>query len=205
MARKIFFSFHYERDSWRAGQVRNSNVVSSEDRYGFVDAADWESIKKKGDAAIERWIDDQLKNTSVSVVLIGAETADREWVQHEILSSWNRGNGVLGIRIHNIKDQDQKTDVAGRNPFDDFKLPDGTLLSSVCKTYDWVTDDGRKNMGAWADQAANIRAKHGTDDKIVGSNEDSHNSKVQRVSRGTAASGFAPRAPWCPDYADGKR
>lgn len=205
MSRKIFFSFHYERDAWRAGQVRNSNVVASEDEYGFIDAADWESIKKKGNAAIERWIDDQLKSTSVTVVLIGAETASREWVQHEILKSWNRGNGVLGIRIHNIKDQDQKTDVAGRNPFDDFKLPDGTLLSSVCKTYDWVTDDGRKNMGAWADQAANIRAQHGTDDKIVGSNEDSHNSKVQSVSRATAASGFAPRAPWCPDYADGKR
>jgi len=191
VSRKIFFSFHYERDSWRAGQVRNSNVVASEDEYGFIDGADWESIKKKGNAAIERWIDDQLKNTSVTVVLIGAETASREWVQHEILKSWNGGNGLVGIRIHNIKDQDQKTDEAGRNPFDDFKLPDGTLLSSVCRTYDWVTDNGRKNLGAWADDAANVRAKYGTDDKIVGTNEDSRNSKVQSV--------------WCPDYADGKR
>jgi len=76
MARKIFFSFHYERDAWRAGQVRNCNVVASEDQYGFIDAADWESIKKKGDAAIKGWIDDQLKNTSVTIVLIGAETAN---------------------------------------------------------------------------------------------------------------------------------
>lgn len=205
MSRKIFFSFHYERDAWRAGQVRNSNVVASEDEYGFIDAADWESIKKKGNAAIERWIEDQLKNTSVTVVLIGAETASREWALHEILKSWNRGNGVVGIRIHNIKDRDQNTDLAGRSPFDDFKLPNGTLLSSICKTYDWVADDGRKNMGTWADEAANIRAKYGTGDKIVATNEDSQNSKVQSVSRATTASGFAPRAPWCPDYADGKR
>jgi MTH538 TIR-like domain (DUF1863) len=205
VSRKIFFSFHYERDAWRAGQVRNSNVVASEDEYGFIDAADWESIKKKGNAAIERWIDDQLTNTSVTVVLIGAETASREWVQHEILKSWNRGNGVVGIRIHNIKDQDQKTDVAGRNPFDDFKLPDPTLLSSVCKTYDWITDNGRKNLGAWADEAANIRAKYATDDKIVGANEDSRNTKVQSMSRAATASGFAPRAPWCPDHVHGKR
>jgi len=205
VSRKIFFSFHYERDAWRASQVRNSNVVASEDEYGFIDAADWESIKKKGNAAIERWIDDQLKNASVTIVLIGAETASREWVAQEILKSWNRGNGVVGIRIHNIKDQDQKTDVAGRNPFDDFKLSDGTLLSSVCKTYDWVTDDGRKNMGAWADEAANIRAKYDTDDKVVATNEDSRNSRVQSVSRAATASGYAPRAPWCPDYADGKR
>ena len=205
MARKIFFSFHYERDAWRAGQVRNCNVVASEDQYGFIDAVDWESVKKKGDTAIKGWIDDQLKNTSVTIVLIGAETASREWVQHEILKSWNRGNGVVGIRIHNIKDQDQKTDVAGRNPFDDFKLPDGTPLSSVCKTYDWVIDDGRKKLGAWADEAANIRAKYATDDKIVGANEDSRNTKVQSVSTAATASGFAPRAPWCPDHVHGKR
>ena len=78
MARKTFFSFHYERDSWRAGQVRNSNVIAAEDEYGFIDGVDWESIKRQGDDAIKRWIKDQLKNTSVTAVLIGKETAERE-------------------------------------------------------------------------------------------------------------------------------
>jgi hypothetical protein len=193
MARKIFFSFHYERDAWRAGQVRNSNVVATEDEYGFVDAAEWESIKEKGDAAIKGWIADQLKNTSVTVVLIGAETADREWVRHEIEASWNRGNGILGVRIHNIKDQNKQTDTAGRNPFDGFKLPNGSLLSSVCKTYDWVLDDGRKNLGKWADEAAEIRAEYGSDDlESVG--EQRQATKVRVVS--AASSGFTPRSPW---------
>lgn len=206
MARKIFFSFHYERDAWRAGQVRNSNVVSSEDQYGFVDAADWESIKKKGNAAIESWIDDQLKHTSVTAVLIGAETADREWVQYEILKSWNRGNGIVGIRIHNIKDQEKKTDTPGRNPFDDFKLPDGTVLSSVCKTYDWLIDDGRKNLGKWADEAADTRAKYGTADKIVGPAQDNQQTtKAHAVSTNSASVGFAPRPPWCPSYVERNR
>jgi hypothetical protein len=203
MARKIFFSFHYERDVWRAGQVRNSNVVADEDQYGFIDAVDWESIKKKGDSAIERWIDDQLKNTSITAVLIGAETANREWVQHEIVKSWNRGNGLVGIRIHNIKDQDQKTDTPGRNPLDDFKLPDGTILSSVCKTYDWVIDNGRTNLGKWADEAADIRAKYGTDDTIGEGNKQT--SKAQAASAGSASAGFAPRSPWCADYVERER
>lgn len=192
MARKIFFSFHYERDVWRAGQVRNCNVISSEDQYGFVDAADWESIKKKGDTAVQNWINDQLKNTSVTTVLIGTETADREWVQYEILQSWNRGNGILGIWIHNIKDQNQKTDTPGRNPLDDFKLPDGTLLSSVCKTYDWVIADGRKNLGKWADEAAGIRAKYAADDKIKSSSETTKKS----LAVSSSAGGFSPRSPW---------
>ena len=197
MARKIFFSFHYERDVWRASQVRNSNVVSKEDQYGFTDAADWESIKKKGDAAIQNWINDQLKNTSVTVILIGAETADREWVQYEILQSWNRGNGILGIWIHNIKDQNQKTDTPGRNPLDDFKLPDGTVLSSVCKTYDWVINDGRKNLGKWADEAAEIRAKYGSDDKIKPTSE-----FVKKAQVASTSAGFAPRSPWCSQHVE---
>lgn len=203
MARKIFFSFHYERDAWRAGQVRNCNVVANEDQYGFIDAVDWESIKKKGDGAIERWIDDQLKNTSLTAVLIGAETASREWVQREIVKSWNRGNGIVGIRIHNIKDQDQKTDTPGRNPLDSFRLPDGTILSSVCKTYDWVIEDGRKKLGKWADEAADIRADYGTNDTI--GEDDKQTSKTQAASAASASAGFAPRSPWCADYAERER
>lgn len=204
MARKIFFSFHYERDAWRAGQVRNSNVVSRGDEYGFIDAAAWESIKKKGDTEIERWIDGQLENTSVTAVLIGAETADREWVQREIEKSWNRGNGIVGIRIHNIKDQDKETDTFGRNPLDSFKLDDGTLLSAVCRTYDWVVDDGRENLSKWADEAADIRAKYGADEKIVGAaGETRQASKVRVVS--SSSPGFAPRSPWSSTYVERKR
>jgi hypothetical protein len=204
MARKIFFSFHYERDAWRAGQVRNANVVLGEDEYGFIDAVDWESIKKKGDAAIERWIDDQLDNTSVTTVLIGAETADREWVQFEIQRSWNRGNGIVGVRIHNIKDQDQKTDIAGPNPFDDFKLPDGTLLSTVCKTYDWVSDDGRANLGKWADEAAKIRGKYAAGDEITGAAKDKA-VKSNTILRSSASVAFAPRSPWSPNHVEPTR
>jgi hypothetical protein len=117
MARKTFFSFHYERDAWRAANVRNSGVLSKDDEYGFIDAADWEKIEREGDAAIKRWIQDQLKNTTVTAVLIGAETASRPWVLYEIRESWKRGNAIVGVRINGIKDQDSKTDSFGVNPW----------------------------------------------------------------------------------------
>src|SRR5438034_10811884 len=101
MARRAFFSFHYERDNWRAGQVRNSWVTQDRESAGFWDAAAWEEVKKKGDAAIEKWIDDQLHGTSITVVLIGAETSERKYVGTEIVKSRSRGNGILGINIHN--------------------------------------------------------------------------------------------------------
>ena len=117
MARKTFFSFHYERDAWRAANVRNSGVLSNDDEYGFIDAADWEKIEREGDAAIKRWIQDQLKNTTVTAVLIGAETASREWVRYEIRESWKRGNAIVGVRISGIKDRMAKPTTSASIPW----------------------------------------------------------------------------------------
>ena len=201
-----FFGFHYERDAWRAGQVRNCNLLQTDDQYGFIDSADWESLKLQGDEAVERWIDDQLKYTSVSAFLIGAETAKRPWVLHEIVKSWNRGNGIVGVRIHNIKDHARMTDVAGANPFDQFQLPDNTLLSSVCKAYDWVIEDGRNNLGKWVEEAFSVRAEYGADDKVAEVAEIHRRAEKATFARAASASaGFAPRSPWCAYHADKRR
>lgn len=157
MSRKVFYSFHYKRDAWRAGQVRNCNAIADEDEYGVIDAVEWETIERAGAEAIKRWINEQLQNTSVTAVLIGAETSEREWVNYEIRRSWERGNALVGIRIHGIKDQDCQTDSAGKNPFDNIFLKDGTALSLIFKTYDWDGNDGRENMTAWVEEAFQIR------------------------------------------------
>ncbi len=167
MARKVFYSFHYERDSQRAAQVRNSHAIADQDEYGVIDSVEWEKIERAGKEAIQRWINDQLKYTSVTVVLIGAETAQREWVQYEILRSWERGNGLVGVLIHNVKNLDGKTDSAGADPFAAVTLPDGTKLSSICKTYDWVTGNGINNLGQWVEEAFSARAKYQEDNARV--------------------------------------
>lgn len=162
MARRTFFSFHYERDAWRAAQVRNSWVTQDRESAGFWDAAAWEEVKKKGDAAIEAWIDKQLGGTSVTVVLIGAETSSRKYVGSEIVKSHNRGNGMLGVYIHNLKDATSRVDAKGQNPFNNWHVVQGgvkTLFSQLYPTYDWATDDGRLNMGSWIEAAARKAGK----------------------------------------------
>lgn len=161
MARKVFFSFHYSRDSVRAGQVRNSNVIQNSQiqTSEFIDKADWEEIKMGGDSAIENWINEQLRGTSVTVVLIGAKTSERKWVKYEIDQSITKNpkNGLLGIYIHNCKDFNNYVDVKGRNPFDNLTLERNgkrEYLSNIYKTYDWVNDNGRENLGKWIEEAA---------------------------------------------------
>ncbi len=103
MARRVFFSFHYDKDVWRANQVRNCNVIAGADTAGFFDYSEYLEAKKQGSEAIKRMILRHLKNTSVTVVLIGEETASRPWVKYEIEQSIARNNGLLGIYIHHLK------------------------------------------------------------------------------------------------------
>lgn len=158
MARKAFFSFHYKNDVWRAMQVRNSWVTKEDkEAAGFIDAADFEKIEKEGEDAIKRWINKQLDGTSVTVVLIGSETNSRPYVIYELEQSWKRGNGLLGIYVHQKKDLDGKTDKKGSNSFGPIftsDKDDKKYFWQRFETYDWVDDDGYNNMGKWIEAAA---------------------------------------------------
>jgi hypothetical protein len=155
VARKVFFSFHYDRDVRRVVQIRNSWIVRAKgDAQPFYDKAEWETVKRKG---IEKWIDDQLTGTSVTVVLIGSETYNRPWVRHEIKRSYELKKGILGIYIHNVKDPQLGTDIKGKNPLDFWSITrNGSKVSfsSLYKTYDWVNDDGYTNLSSWIEAAA---------------------------------------------------
>lgn len=88
MARRVFFSFHYDRDVRRVVQVRNSWVLRRHgDAQPFYDKAEFEAVKRRA-GGIENWIEQQLTGTSVTVVLFGAETYERPWVRHEIKRSY---------------------------------------------------------------------------------------------------------------------
>lgn len=109
MARRVFFSFEYEHDVSRAMVVRNSWVTQGKEAAGFVDAAAFEEIKRGGDAAVKRWIREQLASTSVTVVLVGSHTCSSRYVQYEIEQSKFKGNGLLGIDVSKIRDLDGRT------------------------------------------------------------------------------------------------
>ena len=134
MARRVFYSFHYDPDHWRAAMVRR--IGSTEGNRPATDNG-WEAVKRGGDTAITKWIAGQMKNRSCTIVLVGTGTADRKWISHEIAKSWSDRMGVVGIHIHGLKNADGKVSSKGRNPFDFITLKNsGKKLSSVVKCYD---------------------------------------------------------------------
>jgi hypothetical protein len=153
----VFFSFHYERDVRRIQQVRNSWVARPQgEATPFYDAAEFENAKRRA-GGIQHWIDGQLKGTSVTVVLYGAQTHLREWVGYEIEKSHEMGKGILAIDIHNVRDPLNGTDYQGQNPLGNWHVTRGgrkTYLSELYGDFDWVHDDGYHNMAGWIEDAA---------------------------------------------------
>ena len=167
MARKVFYSFHYDNDVTQVQQIRNIGMIEENTP---VSVNDWEAIKKGGDEAVQRWIDNQLKDRSCTIVLIGQNTAGREWVNYEIKKSWDEGIGVLGIYIHHLKDIRGNRALKGDNPFD-YVTTKGWFstypLSEVVKVYNppyvdskQVYNEISKNITDWIEKAISIREEH---------------------------------------------
>ena len=133
MTRHVFYSFNYKPDVFRVSQVRNIGALEA-NRPAHDN--DWETVVGGGDRAIERWIADQMKGRSCTIVLVGSHTAGRKWITHEIVKSWNDGMGVAGVRINGLQNRLKQTSQNGGNPFgyvDHNKT--GLKLSSIVKLY----------------------------------------------------------------------
>lgn len=199
MARRTFFSFHYVPDNSRAWNVRNSWVVTGEkESRGFFDSSVFEASKKEGDENLKRFLREGLGNTSVTCVLSGTNTWTRRWVRYEIARSLIKGNGLLTVDIHGVRNFSQETSEKGANPLDAIGLykadngiflaewsggkwiayKDYTLaipekdiwfdapktttvvpLAKHCMRYDFVAQDGRKNLAGWIEVAARLAGR----------------------------------------------
>ena len=163
MARKAFYSFHFKNDHWRAATVRR---IGSIEGNAELSDNDWESLKGRGDPAVEKWITDQMSGKSCVILLVGAETAGRPWINYEIRKAWELGKGLVGVRIHKILNASSQPSRRGADPFAGFNVG-GKALSSIVTLYDPPGDDSKEayksisdNIGDLCEKAIAIRAKY---------------------------------------------
>lgn len=156
--RKVFYSFHYDNDVFRVQQIRNMGVIEGDEP---VSKNDWETVKKGGDKAIEKWIDDNMKYKSCVVVLVGKDTYKRPWVKHEIVKAWTDKKGLVGIYIHNLKDPKTGVCAMGTNPFEQFRFDNGEKLSDYVECHNPKSTDAyndiKDNLADWIEKAIDSR------------------------------------------------
>ena len=162
MKRNTFFSFQYIPDNWRVSQVRQMGAIDGNEA---VSDNDWEKVKGGGDQAIKNWITDQMNGRTCAVILVGKDTANRKWINHEISEAWRLKKGVVAISIHNLKGSDGKQSSAGSNPLD-FVTIDGKKLSTLAKLYSPPSISTecyahiKNNLAKWVEEAIALRAKY---------------------------------------------
>lgn len=169
MARKCFYSFHFKPDCWRAATVRQIGAIEGNEP---ASDNDWEAITSGTGAArdtkIERWISNQMAGKTCTIVLVGAETASRKWINHEIVKSWQANMGIVGIRIHGLKNNAGQLSSPGANPFDHINFGSaGAKLSSIVKCYNPAGADSKarydwicQHLANAVEEAIKIRAKY---------------------------------------------
>lgn len=150
MAKSVFYSFHYDRDAWRVQQIIQMGALEGQP---ILKAQEWEEVKRKGDAAIKKWIADQMAHKSAVVVLIGAQTASRPWVRHEIAYAWDNHKPLVGIRIHGLEDRNGYTDSCGEDPFSKVTLNGGGTVGDFVPVYN---PSGSNSQGVYATIKANL-------------------------------------------------
>lgn len=147
MARRTFFSFHYKY-VWKVNQIRSMTNIIGTAAAGFQDASLWEEAKKKGDKEIKRMIDNGLKNTSVTVVCVTYGTTNRKYIDYEIDQSLARGNGLVAVQIHHLKDQNGDTGSPGAIP--------PQIESNGFKAYKYTN---KESLARWIEEAARLAGK----------------------------------------------
>ena len=163
MIRKVFTSFHYKPDNWRASQIRTMGKLEGN---SVALTNKWEEVTKGGDKEIEKWINDNMTGKSCVIVFVGEETAGRKWIKHEIKKAWEEERGIFGIYVHNLKDSNGKQSKKGSNPFEDFTIGDKSM-ASIVKCYDPpyktstnVYDYIFENIEYWIEDAIKIRKEN---------------------------------------------
>ncbi|NET38546.1 MAG: TIR domain-containing protein [Cyanothece sp. SIO1E1] len=99
--RKVFVSYSHRLDQSAADQFRN---FFSDERDVFIDKSIRNDIGELQKNTIKNHLKKLIKDSSVTVILIGSETGGRWWIDWEIYNSLRKGegnerNGLLGIRI----------------------------------------------------------------------------------------------------------
>ncbi|OJU01383.1 MAG: hypothetical protein BGN87_23310 [Rhizobiales bacterium 65-79] len=156
--KQCFLSFYYKPDSWRVQQVKN---IGSIDEQPLLVANKWEEIKKQGDTAVEKWIDNNMKGKDCLIVLVGAKTAGRRWVKYEIKKAWEEGLGVMAVYVHNLKDVSGEQSEKGSDPFVGLKVDGesvvGTVYDPPYKTSTYVYEHIADNIEDWVEAAIKAR------------------------------------------------
>ncbi len=136
----VFISYYYKRDHAVAEQITKT---VNEDKLNIFTVVQ-EMEKKRDSADIKNWVDEEIKKTRITILLISRETLDREYVSYELTKSILNGNVILPVLMDNPENGFQEEEIE--------RIKQKLCLQLSVKNLDmkqWVQDQGSKNIVRW--------------------------------------------------------
>lgn len=141
---KVFISYYYQCDNKVAKEITN---IINKDRTSLFTVLQ-EQVKKNDSESIKRWVDEEIKKTRFTILLISRKTFEREYVSYEITKSRENGNTIIPILIDNEENAFSEEDIETLSE----KLP-----KTNCKGIRrWIKDCGKENVLQWLNDALGI-------------------------------------------------
>lgn len=156
MTPRVFFTFHYEQDFWRATQVRDVWVRQGGEALGIWEPPIWHEVVS-GKVSPVTLIDQALAQADVTAALISGSVSSQDYVQYAIKESHKRGKGLLAIYVYKIQDQQGGHGIIGNTRFGEIDRDannQSVFFWQRYPTYRWVIDEGPKNLKDWIEEAA---------------------------------------------------
>lgn len=139
---RIFISYHYDSDNEIAKEITK---IINEDKTNIFTVVE-ENEKQKDPEIIKSWVDEEIKNTKFTILLLSKETLDRLYVSYELKRSIVNGNTIIPILIDNKENNftDDNIELIKKSLCDELSMKNDELRMKR-----WVRDDGRSNILKW--------------------------------------------------------
>ena len=140
----IFISYHYDSDNQIAREI--TEIINTDKINVFSVVR--ENEKKKDDEIIKNWVDEEIKKTRITILLISEKTLDRKYVSYELSKSLLNGNTVIPILIDSEKNAFNEDSINLVN-----KKLDKELSGRKLKIRKWFQENGKENILRWLNEA----------------------------------------------------
>ncbi len=126
---RLFLSFYFSEDALLAKEMMDVWLNFPEAAAtAFIEEEEIQLMQKEGFPRIYNWIEKEVEKADVVLVVIGDNTQGRHFVEYEIAIAQKLGKPMLGVRW---KEE-------GESP-----------LLPVFPEYNWLVDEGIKNLESW--------------------------------------------------------
>lgn len=140
----VFISYHYDSDNQIAREITEIINTDKINEFSVVR----ENEKKKDEDIIKNWVDEEIKKTRITILLISKKTFDRRYVSYELSKSLLNGNTVIPILIDSEENAFNEDSINSVNE----KL-DKELSGRKLKIRKWFQENGKENILRWLNEA----------------------------------------------------